>query len=142
MSYAFGFSNCVFLCAIFCVAEAVVSGFDQEWAELQKLQDLQEDAEFGSLLQPGEGAAADSAAAAAAAATDADKRGGCWWGAEQRLQDGVTAGVAGEGCCCCLRWSCPSGRIFQECLGAEGAGGDLEGGPFLSEGGGCLGGTA
>ncbi|XP_026192231.1 polyadenylate-binding protein 2 [Cyclospora cayetanensis] len=55
-------------------AEAVVSGFDQEWAELQKLQDLQEDAEFGSLLQPGEGAAADSAAAAAAAATDADKR--------------------------------------------------------------------
>ncbi|CDJ60088.1 RNA-binding protein, putative [Eimeria maxima] len=57
-------------------SEAVVSGFDQEWAELQKLQDLQEDAEFGSLLQPGEGGAADgaAAAAAAAAANDADKR--------------------------------------------------------------------
>ena len=40
------------------------------------LQDLQEDAEFGSLLQPGEGGAADgaAAAAAAAAANDADKR--------------------------------------------------------------------
>ncbi|KAL8439417.1 hypothetical protein Efla_004581 [Eimeria flavescens] len=59
-------------------SDSVVAGFDQEWAELQKLQDLHEDAEFGSLLQPGEGAAADSssaaAAAAAAAASDADKR--------------------------------------------------------------------
>ncbi|KAL8273961.1 hypothetical protein Esti_002140 [Eimeria stiedai] len=56
-------------------SEGVVAGFDQEWAELQKLQDLHEHAEFGSLLQPGEPPAADSAAAAAAAAaTDTDKR--------------------------------------------------------------------